>query len=136
MKISLLAMTGGVAVLAACAPAADPPKEARATSARGECFWPNQVSGFNNVRNKEIGSDRILVSVGVNQRYLFETFGSCPDLNYAENIGFDQHGSGQICRGVDVTLIVPGPAGTRRCPVRMIRELTADEAKAAMQGSK
>lgn len=130
MKPVLAGALGSMALLAACAPAPDEPGDAGAASSARACFWPGQVSGFRTVRDAEAGSDRILVSVGVKDTYLFETFGSCPDIDYAETIGFDQNGSGQICRGVDVDLIVPGPAGTRRCAVRMIRKLTPDEVAA------
>ncbi len=129
MKLAFVVASCSLALLAGCAPAANEPRETSLADGR-ECFWPGDVSGFNDVRDAESGSNRIMVSAGANRRYLFETFGSCPDLNFAENIGFDQHGSGQICRGVDVTLLVPGVTGTQRCPVRMIRRLTEDEAKA------
>lgn len=135
MKLALVVASCFVALLAGCAPAADEPREASVAEGR-ECFWPRDVSGFNDAREVEPGSNRIVVSAGVNRRYLFETFGSCPDLNFAENIGFDQHGSGQICRGVDVTLLVPGVTGTQRCPVRMIRRLTEDEARAVTSRAK
>ncbi|WP_324742241.1 DUF6491 family protein [Tsuneonella sp. CC-YZS046] len=129
MKLALVVAGCSFALAAGCAPTADEPREASIADGR-ECFWPGDVNGFNTVRDAESGSNRIMVSAGANRRFLFETFGPCPDLNFAENIGFDQHGSGQICRGVDVTLLVPGVTGTQRCPVRMIQRLTEDEAKA------
>lgn len=132
MKFPLLAVSCLVVLAAGCAPAEKPGEASAAAPSGKQCFWPSQVSGFNDVRGSELGSNRIVVSVGVNDRYLFETFGSCPDLNYAENIGFDQHGPGQICRGIDVTLLVPGVTGIQRCPVRMIRKLTDEEAKVLM----
>ena len=85
------------------------------------------MTGFRKAPDRDGYSDRILVDVGVNDTYLFETLGSCSDLDYAETIGFDQHGSGTICQGIDVTLVVPSPIGERRCAVRMIRKLSEVE---------
>ncbi|GGD82969.1 DUF6491 family protein [Croceicoccus mobilis] len=92
-----------------------------------DCFFLSQVSGFDDARDIERGSDRIYVHTGPSETYLFETFGSCPDLNYSETIAFDQNGPGQICRGIDVDLLVPTIIGVQRCPVRMISKLADDE---------
>ena len=94
------------------------------------CFFPSQVNGFRHVRKNARGSDSVLVSVGPGRTYLFETLGSCPNINWSETIGFDQFGGGQICDGLDVTLVVPSSIGPQRCPVKMIRQLSAEEAKA------
>lgn len=91
------------------------------------CFFLSQVNGFNDAPDIRNGSDRIIVNVGVNDKYLFETFGSCPDLNWTQAIGFDQRGPGRICQGLDVDLIVPTSIGPQRCPVRMIRKLSEAE---------
>lgn len=83
-----------------------------------DCFFLSQVSGFT-----DAGNDRINVSVGPKRTYEFKTFGSCPQLDFAQAIGFDQKGPGTICRGMDVDLIVPTSIGPQRCPVSMIRRL-------------
>ncbi|MBB3990646.1 DUF6491 family protein [Croceicoccus naphthovorans] len=92
-----------------------------------DCFFLSQVSGFNDAPDIERGSDRIYVHTGPSETYLFETFGSCPNLNYSETIAFDQNGPGQICRGIDVDLLVPTSIGVQRCPVRMISRVPEDE---------
>lgn len=92
-----------------------------------DCFFLSQVSGFNDAPDIERGSDRIYVHTGPSETYLFETFGSCPDLSYSERIGFDQNGPGQICRGIDVDLLVPTTIGVQRCPVRMISKVPESE---------
>ena len=113
--------------LAGCATAErDAPADTADSQARS-CFFLSQVNGFNDAPDNENGSDRIIVNVSVNDKYLFETFGSCPDLNWSQTIGFDQRGPGQICRGMDVDLIVPTSIGPQRCPVRMIRKLNEAE---------
>jgi len=113
--------------LAGCATAERDASVDTAESQARSCFFLNQVSGFNDAPDIERGSDRIIVNVSVNDKYLFETFGSCPDLNWTQTIGFDQRGPGQICQGIDVDLIVPTSIGPQRCPVRMIRKLSKAE---------
>ncbi|MEW9856170.1 DUF6491 family protein [Novosphingobium sp. M1R2S20] len=121
------------AVVSACATpgGADIASSPTTTAAAGAstCFFPSQVNGFQRASSTERGSDDIVVTVGANRKYLFQTLGPCPDINWSETIAFDQFGPGQICDGRDVTLIVPSTIGPRRCPVRMIRELSPEEAK-------
>ena len=122
----IFAVTAPLA-LAGCATAGrDGPADTADSQARS-CFFLSQVNGFNDAPDNENGGDRIIVNVSVNDKYLFETFGSCPDLNWSQTIGFDQRGPGQIRRGMDVDLIVPTSIGPQRCPVRMIRKLNEAE---------
>lgn len=119
-----LALTGLAA--GALAAGASPPRDDshaghRATSGK-ECFRLSEVSGFN-----QAGRDQITVSTGPRETWLFRTLGPCPDLDFGENIGFDQAGGGMICSGIDVDLIVPSSIGPRRCPVAMIRKLAPGE---------
>jgi hypothetical protein len=133
--IAAVAFAGG-ALLSACASTSNAPATANsatadATSPSGKsCFFRSQVNGFQHTRRNERGSDSIIVTVGANRKYLFETLGPCPDIDWTETVGFDQFGPGQICDGLDVTLVVPSTIGPRRCPVRMIRQISAEEAKA------
>ena len=125
-------LTGGALaaiLLAGCTPADQPESASAASNSGRQCFWLSQVSGFNDAPDDKPGSDRIYVHTGPSQTYLFETFGPCHDLNFSETIGFDQNGPGQICNGIDVDLLVPGPGGgpPQRCGVRMIRKLTPEE---------
>lgn len=114
-------LTVSVLVLTACANA--PERTADSGSPARACFQPVQVSGFNDAP----GDNRIYVHTGPNETFLFETFGSCPDLDFAQDIGFDFTPTGSICSGLDVTLVVPSTIGPRRCPVRMIRKLSQAE---------
>lgn len=138
-KLTMLAAAAafvGGAALSACAStdsaattrSATAPAQASAAS-RKQCFYSSQVNGFQHSRRNERGTDSVIVTVGANHKYLFETLGPCPDIDWSETIGFDQFGPGQICNGLDVTLVVPSTIGPRRCPVKMIRELTPEEAK-------
>ncbi|VWX52810.1 DUF6491 family protein [Novosphingobium sp. 9U] len=128
--LAAVAAFGGGAVLSACAATTEPTSVASAGASAGrQCFYRSQVNGFQHVRKQARGSDGVIVSVGANQRYLFETLGPCPDIDWSETIGFDQTGPGQICDGLDVTLVVPSTIGPRRCAVQMIRPITREEAK-------
>ncbi|GGC31800.1 hypothetical protein GCM10011371_19060 [Novosphingobium marinum] len=105
-------------LLGGCAAYENEPEAAYAASGERQCFFLSQVNGYNYV-----GNDQVRVSTGPGEDYLFETFGPCPDLAFAESLAFDQNGPGQICNGIDVDLIVPGAIGPQRCAVRMIRKL-------------
>lgn len=113
----LAAPSLAAALLAGCA-AQDTQSVASAPQEERDCFFLSQVSGFSSA-----GRDRINVSVGPRRTYEFETFGSCPQIDFAQAIAFDQNGPGTICRGIDVDLIVPSSIGPQRCPVKMIRRL-------------
>ncbi|WP_338447408.1 DUF6491 family protein [Pelagerythrobacter marensis] len=119
----------GLALAAACTPAADGPAGAGAAPAGArECFDARSVTGYRSAPDSDDGADRIYVDVGARDTYLFEMFGRCPELNFSWRIGLRDRGIGRICRGIDVDLVVPDPAyGTRVCPVRMIRKLGPDE---------
>ncbi|WP_156500331.1 DUF6491 family protein [Croceicoccus bisphenolivorans] len=127
MPIRPIALAGTLA-LAACTYSQTEDASTQSASATSrDCFFLSEVSGFNDAPDIEPGFDRIYVHTGPRETYLFETFGSCPDLNYSETIAFDQNGPGQICRGIDVDLLVPTSIGVQRCPVRMISRVAEDE---------
>jgi hypothetical protein len=133
LTILVAAAFAGGAALSACASADSAPAQTSASasaSAGRTCFFRSQVDGFQHVRNRKRGSDAVIVSVGPRRQYLFETLGPCPDINWSETIGFDQVGPGEICSGLDVDLVVPSPIGPQRCAVKMIRQITPEEAKA------
>jgi hypothetical protein len=122
-----LAAAAAVSFIAGSCMADDAGDTASPRTASGrQCFFPSQVSGYT-----EAGRDRIHVHAGPRDVYLFETLGRCPDIEDSESIAFDHRGSATICSGLDVVLIVPQTTGTLRCPVRMIRKLSEEEAKAA-----
>ncbi|MET1754304.1 DUF6491 family protein [Novosphingobium sp. RD2P27] len=136
MRTRLTLMTAaafaGGALLSACTTlGASDTGAAMASTAKspGTCFFPSQVNGFQRARPTEQGSENIVVTIGANRKYLFQTLGPCPDINWSETIAFDQFGPGQICDGRDVTLVVPSTIGLQRCAVRMIRQLSPEEAK-------
>lgn len=118
----ILAGLAAGALAAGTAPPRDDPHGPHRQPSGKECFFLTEVSGFNSA-----GRDQIYVHTGPRETYLFRTLGPCPDLDFGENIGFDQVGGGTICNGIDVDLIVPSTIGPRRCPVAMIRKLAPGE---------
>ena len=103
---------------------------ARSPDAERSCFWPSAVNGFT-----DAGRDRVYVHTGPNDVYLFEIFGTCPDLNFTEKLALKTRGSGMVCSGLDVDLIVPSTIGPQRCPVRMIHKLSEAERAALRNGN-
>lgn len=114
-----LTLAAAAGLLAGCAAADSAPAPVAANDVSNrDCFFLSQVSGYS-----PAGRDTIRVSVGPGRDYEFKTFGSCPDIDYSNAIGFDKSGPGTICQGMDVDLIVPSSIGPNRCPVSMIRRI-------------
>ncbi|WP_293678134.1 DUF6491 family protein [uncultured Phenylobacterium sp.] len=113
------------ALLAAAAPvAAKSPVEAAESGTR-QCFWASSVNGFASDDPRTVN-----VRVGVKDIYQFEMFGPCEDLDWNHSIALVSRGSSYICAGIDAEIISPSAIGPRRCAVRHIRKLTAEEIKA------
>ena len=107
----------GLAGLAtACAP--NPAPETAMAEGR-QCFHADRITGFRAV------SDRIVnVSAGANEVYQFELFGTCPEVDWANQIAVVSRGSSWICSGLDATIIAPSSTGPQRCAVRSVTRLT------------
>ena len=118
--LRLTAIVSVAALGTACTPQTEQPAALTRTAAEAgdDCFFASQISGYT-----VAGNNRIHVSTGPRETYEFETLGSCPELDRGNAIGFDKSGPGTICRGIDVTLIVPTSIGPQRCPVKMIHKL-------------
>ena len=112
--------------------AADDEKTAREEGGR-QCFYARQVTGFRNVDDDD---DKILVDVRSSDTFEFQLMRRCPELRFARGISFKTRGSGRICDGLDVDLLVPDPnLGPQSCPVTMIRKLDPGE-EGARAGAK
>ncbi|MFN3511839.1 MAG: DUF6491 family protein [Phenylobacterium sp.] len=107
---------------AAAAQAADPQPAAKADR---QCFWTRNVSGYTPVDDQTVN-----VRVGVRDVYRMELMGICPDVDWSHQIGLVSRGGSHICTGLDATIVVNGPLGPQRCPVKSIRKLTPEEAAA------
>lgn len=126
-----LAAGAAAAVLAGCAQQAQSPGQL-ASSGRGQCFLPSQVTGFSAVNDQTVNA-----FVGVNDVYRLDLAGPCPNVDWSLQIGIRSTGGASwVCSGFDAELLVPDPSGmgTNRCPVTNVQKLSPDAAKAARSG--
>lgn len=130
--------TASVMVLlvgAGCAPQPSVGVGATASASAGverQCFSSQNVSGF-----RLVDDDRAVdLTVGANQVYRAELFGTCPEIRSAIGVGVRTRtgGSSFICDDVDLELVVPSDLsgqGPRVCQVRSLRRLSAAEVEAS-----
>lgn len=90
-----------------------------------QCFWTHQVTNFASSDNRVVN-----LRVGVKDVYQLEMFGRCNDVDWTQRIAVVSRGGSNICSGLDAEIIAPSTLGPQRCPVRTVRKLTAEEAKA------
>jgi hypothetical protein len=132
-----LALAG--AAIAQVQPSPAPAAPAAGAAAAGEspdkpqraCFFNRDIRGFAapddktlylRVRNKEV--------------FRLDMMGRCPDLDWENRIAIDSRGSSSICDPVDATVLVRGPIGVDRCPVRALTRLTPEEVAALPRKSR
>jgi hypothetical protein len=126
-KRHLLAITTWAATLtAACMMSPDPQAAEAAQAQPRQCFNVSQVNGFH-----ALDRDTVQVTVGASTIYELKLFGSCPDIDWTENVGIrSTGGSSWICDGMDAELFVPSPIGVQRCQVTGFRRLGPEEVQA------
>lgn len=120
---SLVPLSSALAAgLAGCAPTAEPVAPVQGLVTDRGCFSVHQVNGYNEAPDGPGLRDRLYIGVGVRERWLGETFGSCPDLDWSESIAFDTRGQSRLCTGDSATLLVPSSlsGGVDRCTVRVL----------------
>lgn len=126
-SLALSALAAAVLLLEGCTAQGEETRTAasadRAPEGR-QCFYAGSVSGFRDAP----GDNQVYIDVGVKDTYLFETFGTCSDLNFTQTLGLRARAGNFICDAMDVDLIIPDAlSGSGRCPVRMIRKLAPGE---------
>lgn len=90
-----------------------------------QCFWTHRVTNFASSDNRIVN-----LRVGVKDVYQLEMFGHCNDVDWTQKIAVVSRGGSSICSGLDAEIIAPSTLGPQRCPVRSVRKLTVEEAKA------
>jgi len=101
------------------------------TGAR-QCFFTRNVNGFAAPDGKTV-----YVRVGVRDVYQFEMLGACPDVEWSNRIALVSKGTSAICTGMDAEVITERMnTGPQHCPVRSVRKLSPEEAKALPKGSR
>jgi hypothetical protein len=114
---------------AACAPVDRGPDEPIAgLSTERACFFTRQVNGYSEAPDGPRGEERLYVRAGVRDRYLLETFGPCPDLDWTLQIAIDSRMQTSLCTGDIATVIVPGTLGSSpdRCTARVLGRMIDD----------
>lgn len=121
-RIALIAAAVGATVVMSVQP-----HGASAETPARECFHADMVSGFS-----EATDERIYVNVSPRKVFELKVLGSCPNLDWTQEIGLRSRGGGFVCTGMDVDLIVPqdGMGPPLRCAVRTVRRLTDAEVAA------
>src|SRR5690606_4875250 len=79
MRPAVLVLAGAVACVS-CAPIEEQAEPIAGLSTDRQCFFSRQINGYGDAPDGPRG-DRIYISTGVRERFLLETFGSCPELD-------------------------------------------------------
>lgn len=91
-----------------------------------QCFNATNIHGY-----ETLPGGLVLMRAGGNRTFALHTFGDCPDLNWSRSIALRTlGGSSWVCEGIDAQLIVPSPIGAQYCPVRAVRRISREEARA------
>ena len=115
-------MKTGLTVLALVAATTTGHAGAQALEKGRDCFYSRNINGFTAVDDETIN-----VRVGVRDIYQLKFLGPSRDVRWANGIALVSHGGSFICSSLDATVVVPGPTGPQRFPVKAIRHLTPDE---------
>ena len=130
-KFSLITAVASL-IVSGAANARSPVEPAVAgTKSARQCFWTHQVTNFASSDNRIVN-----LRVGVKDIYQLEMFGRCNDVDWTQKIAVVSRGGSNICSGLDAEIIAPSTLGPQRCPVRTVRKLTVEEAKALPKGAR
>lgn len=116
-----IAMIVATLALSGCAQADSEPEAQVLYDTSRQCFFTSQINSYSEAPDSPEGRDRVIVHTGPNDSWLFESFGPCSELDFAQAIALDTDSRTSICTGSMETLIVPrfgGPAD--RCQVRLL----------------
>lgn len=113
--------------LAACAPTepVDPESEARLLASLDTsraCFMQREIRNYSEAPSSTNARELIYLDTGVNETFLLETTGPCPDLFYSNRVALASRSVGSVCTGDLETLVFPqrAGAGDGYCPVRVL----------------
>ena len=126
--LSPLLTVAATTALASCAPVpeaqstqSDAPDESIAgLDTSKQCFFVRTVDRYSQEPDAPNGNARISVRAGGKERFVLESVGSCPDIDFSYKVALDNRFGSTLCTGDDATLLVPSPTGTDSCMVRVI----------------
>ncbi len=92
------------------------------------CFTTREIQGYSNAPESSSRAERIYLDTGMNERFLLETTGPCPELDFGLRLALDVRGTGSICTGDWENLLVPSSlrGEVERCPVRVLGRVIED----------
>lgn len=133
MRSPAFALVLAALTVTACAPTAAPGDLAASgqTGQTRECFFTRNVSGFS-----APDDETLYLRVGVRDVYQMQMFSPCLDMDWAQRLAVVSRSGSSVCRGMDATIVSPGPLGEQRCMVRAVRKLTPAEVEALPRGSR
>ena len=120
------------AAVAQVQPAATEPPATKVEATKADAAGAQRTCCFNrDIRGFAAADDKTLyLRVRSKDVYRLDMMGRCPDLDWENRIAIDSRGSSSICNAMDATVLVRGPIGIHRCPVKAITRLTPEEVKA------
>lgn len=103
----------------------EPAEPVAGLSSEQACFFSRQINGYAEAPDGP-GGDRLYVKTGARERFLLETWGPCPDLDWSFRIGIDTRFSGSLCTGDTATVFVPSTVDgvPTRCSARILGKVT------------
>ena len=124
----LLAPLAALACASCVTDSDQPAEEIAGLSSENACFFVSQVNGYGRAPDDDALGDRIYVNTGARGRFLLETYGPCPDLDWSLQIGIDPRYQSNLCTGDTAHIVVPRPSGGQpdRCPVRVLGRMLED----------
>lgn len=121
----LVAVGATLAGLAGCTQVEEEPVAVAGLDTAHQCFFTRNINGYSAAPDGPRGQERVYIETGVNDRWLFEVYGSCPELDWAQQIALDTRSRSSICTGATETLLVPSYFEGRmdRCAVRLLGKM-------------
>lgn len=130
MRFALSAILACGVMLGAVAATAQAPAAPEPAEPWRQCFASRSVNSFAQQDNRTIN-----IRVGVRDYYRLTTLSDCRDATFGPGLAIQSH-TQFICKGLDVTLIIPDSLGLRRCEVQTIHKLTEAEVAALPRNAK
>ncbi|KLI62966.1 DUF6491 family protein [Aurantiacibacter marinus] len=92
------------------------------------CFNQREIRGYARAPGGTGTRERIYLDTGLNERFLLETVGACPDLDFSLRIRLDTRTIGSVCTDDLATLVIPPTAVQEfgQCPVRVLGRVPKD----------